>query len=139
LKLRRPSHATVVAYLALLTALGGSAYAVSKIGTRDLREGAVTSSKIKNGNVRGVDLATAVVRTKRRAFDAAVVGARVQARCKRNERLLSGGGGWDNAAGTVRFAAPSSNRLGGRVREYFVFGDSTAPNGLEVDVVCLPK
>ena len=30
MKFRRPSHATVVAYLALLTALGGSAYAASK-------------------------------------------------------------------------------------------------------------
>ena len=33
MKFRVPSHATVVAYLALFVAIGGSAYAVSKVGS----------------------------------------------------------------------------------------------------------
>jgi hypothetical protein len=49
-KLRRPSHTTVVAYLALLVALGGSAYAASSlaknsVGSKQLKKNAVTTAK----------------------------------------------------------------------------------------------
>jgi hypothetical protein len=47
MKIPAPSHSTVVAYLALFVALGGSAYAVSKIG----------SGEIENRSVRGKDVA----------------------------------------------------------------------------------
>ncbi len=47
MKLRTPSHATVVAYLALFVAIGGSAYAVSKIG----------SAQIENRSIKGKDVA----------------------------------------------------------------------------------
>jgi hypothetical protein len=52
-KVRRPSHATVVAYLALLVALGGTTMAAStlgrnSVGPRQLRKNAVTTAKIKN-------------------------------------------------------------------------------------------
>jgi hypothetical protein len=51
LKLRQPNHATVVAYLALFIALGGSAYAVShlgknSVGAKQLKKNAVTTAKI---------------------------------------------------------------------------------------------
>jgi hypothetical protein len=46
-----PSPAMVVALLALFVALGGSAWAVSKVGTKQIRNGAVTGPKIKNGAV----------------------------------------------------------------------------------------
>jgi hypothetical protein len=46
-KLRAPSHSTVVAYLALFVAIGGSAYAVSKIGSKE----------IENRSIRGKDVA----------------------------------------------------------------------------------
>ena len=45
--MRTPSHSTVVAYLALFVALGGSAYAVSKIG----------SAQIENRSIKGKDVA----------------------------------------------------------------------------------
>ena len=45
--MKLPSHTTVVAYLALFVAIGGSAYAVSKIG----------SPQIKNHSIRGKDVA----------------------------------------------------------------------------------
>lgn len=53
MKFRRPSHATVVAYLALFVALGGTAIAASTlggntVGPRQLRRNAVTTAKIKN-------------------------------------------------------------------------------------------
>lgn len=47
MKLRTPNHATVVAYLALIAAIGGSAYAVSKIG----------SAEIQNRSIQGKDVA----------------------------------------------------------------------------------
>jgi hypothetical protein len=45
--MRVPSHTTVVAYLALFVAIGGSAYAVSKVG----------SVEIKNRSILGKDVA----------------------------------------------------------------------------------
>lgn len=47
LKLGRPSPALVVALVALFAALGGSAYAASTIGTRQIKNGAVTAAKLK--------------------------------------------------------------------------------------------
>ena len=56
MRVSRPSHATVVAYLALFAALGGSAYRERKIGTSDLKRSAVTSPKIKKKTIKGVDV-----------------------------------------------------------------------------------
>lgn len=61
MKLPRPTHTTVVAYLALFAALGGSAYAISKIDTKDLKRNAVTSAKIEKRAVKGSDIASAAV------------------------------------------------------------------------------
>lgn len=51
-KLRRPSHGTVVAYLALFVALGGSAYAFhlgkNSVGSKQLKKNAVVTAKVKN-------------------------------------------------------------------------------------------
>ena len=49
--MHRPSHATVVAYLALFIALGGVSYAAAtlprgSVGTAQIRKGAVTKSKL---------------------------------------------------------------------------------------------
>ena len=48
---RRPSAAMVVALLALFIALGGVSYGVATIGTRDLKNRAVTAKKLRNGAV----------------------------------------------------------------------------------------
>jgi hypothetical protein len=55
-----PSPALVVAGLALVLAASGASYAATKIGTRDLRDEAVTSAKIRDGSVALVDLRGAV-------------------------------------------------------------------------------
>ncbi|HET7311968.1 MAG TPA: hypothetical protein VFJ17_11665 [Mycobacteriales bacterium] len=63
---RRPRYADVAATLALVLALGGTAYATGTVGTSDIKDGAVTtaklhyqavtSSKIANGSVTLADL-----------------------------------------------------------------------------------
>ncbi|WP_148613713.1 hypothetical protein [Nocardioides rubriscoriae] len=49
-------YAAVTSTLALVVALGGTSYAAVRIGTKDLRDNAVTSVKIKNGAVTGADV-----------------------------------------------------------------------------------
>jgi hypothetical protein len=54
---KRPSHTTVVSYLALFVALGGtSAYAANTIGSGDVRDGSLLSRDIKNGQVKKADI-----------------------------------------------------------------------------------
>lgn len=48
---RRPSPALVISILALFVALGGSAYAATKIGTKNIKNNAITSAKIKKNAV----------------------------------------------------------------------------------------
>src|ERR1700754_1158633 len=48
---KRPSPALLISLLSLFVALGGSAYAATKIGTGDIKPNAVTTSKIKNGAI----------------------------------------------------------------------------------------
>jgi hypothetical protein len=70
---RHPSPATVVAFLALLVALGGTSYAVvrlpaNSVGAKELKVNAVTAKKIKRNAVTGAKI-------KRNA----VTGAKVKA------------------------------------------------------------
>ncbi len=61
--IRLPSPAMGVALVALVVALGGTSYAALRIGTKQIRNNAVTSEKIRNGGVRSVDLARNSVNT----------------------------------------------------------------------------
>ena len=60
-RFRRPSPAMVVAIIALIVALAGGAYAASKIGTKQLKNNAVTKKKIRNGAVTTSKLANGAV------------------------------------------------------------------------------
>jgi hypothetical protein len=62
-RLRRPSHPTVVAYLALFVALCGSAYAVNQlpkksVGAKQLKKNAVTTAKIRKQAVTAAKIRT---------------------------------------------------------------------------------
>lgn len=59
--IRMPSPAMVVAVAALIVALGGSAWAVSKIGTSQIKNGAVTTPKIRNKGVTTAKLKAGAV------------------------------------------------------------------------------
>ena len=48
---KRPSPAMIVALIALFAALGGSAYAAKKIGTKEIKANAITTGKIKKNAV----------------------------------------------------------------------------------------
>jgi len=48
---RRPSPALVISLIALFVAMSGTGYAVSKVGSKQLKKNAVTSSKIKKNAV----------------------------------------------------------------------------------------
>lgn len=71
-----PSPAMVVALLALFVALGGSAWAVSKVGTNQLKNNAVTTPKIKPAAVNGSRLANRAV-TESKIADGAVIGSKI--------------------------------------------------------------
>ncbi len=67
---RRPSPALVVASLALLVALGGTSFAAVKlsiprgsVGTLQLKDGAVTSAKVKNHTLLRADFASGQIPT----------------------------------------------------------------------------
>jgi hypothetical protein len=61
----RPSHGTVVAYIALFVALGGTSYGVAtgSIGSRAIKNNSIRSKDIRNNTVRGKDIRTGTIRS----------------------------------------------------------------------------
>jgi hypothetical protein len=80
LKLRRPSHTTVVAYLALfLVVSGGAALAATQlrknsVGAKQLKKNAVIAAKIKNGAVTANKIAANAVTASAIADEAVTTG-----------------------------------------------------------------
>lgn len=66
--------ATIIATLALLVALSGAGYAATKIGTAQLKNGAVTKAKIKNNAVTGAKISGGAVGSKDLARGAVTSG-----------------------------------------------------------------
>jgi hypothetical protein len=61
MRLSRPRHGTVVAYVALFAALGGTSYAAAQlprnsVGTSQIRNSAVTGAKIASGTITSSDV-----------------------------------------------------------------------------------
>jgi hypothetical protein len=89
MKLRRPSHGTVVAYLALFVALGGGAMAASHLGknsvgakqlkknsvtTEKVKNQAITAAKVKNGTLTGTQIHVSTLGTVPSAANADSLG-----------------------------------------------------------------
>jgi hypothetical protein len=55
-KTSRPRHATVVAYLALFLALGGSGYAAVEINGKDIKNRSITAKKVKKDTFTGTEI-----------------------------------------------------------------------------------
>ncbi len=80
LKLRRPSHTTIAAYLSLfLVVSGGAAFAAShlaknSVGAKQIKKNAVTAAKIKNGAVTGSKIAPNAVTASQIADESVITG-----------------------------------------------------------------
>jgi hypothetical protein len=61
----RPSHGTVVAYIALFIALGGTSYglATGSIGSREIKNNGIRSADIRDNTVRGKDVRRGTLRS----------------------------------------------------------------------------
>jgi hypothetical protein len=67
MRLRRPSPALIVASVALFVALSGGAYAASQlVGTKQLKNGAVTSAKVRDGSLLAKDFKAGQLRRGKR-------------------------------------------------------------------------
>lgn len=102
-RLRRPTHGTVVAYLALFAALGtGGAWAAATVGPKDIQRNAVHSRHIKRNAVKTNKIAQGAVATGR-IDDSAVTGGKVAT------DTLTGDNIDEATLGTV----PNASALGG--------------------------
>ena len=54
--MRVPSHSTVVAYLALFVALGGTTYAATRIGSKEIKDNSIQSRDIRNRAIALTDI-----------------------------------------------------------------------------------
>ena len=71
---RRPSPALAISIVALFVALGGSAYAASKVGTKDIEDRAITAKKLRKGAVATGRIRKHAVNTKRLHKNAITTG-----------------------------------------------------------------
>jgi hypothetical protein len=110
MRLRRPSHATIVAYLALFIALSGSAMAVKKIGPSGLKKNAVTTKKIADEAVKTSKLK-----------DGAVTEAKIKGNAVTGDKLAA------NSVGTNKLkddAVESAKLANGAVVEAKIGNDA---------------
>lgn len=101
-RLRRPAHATVVAYLAAFLALStGGAWAAARIGASNIKRNAVHSRHIANGAVGPRDLRRGAVTSSRLAHNA-VTASKIAADAVSGPKVLDGSlGTGDLADGSV--------------------------------------
>jgi hypothetical protein len=108
---RHITYANVTATLALFIALGGSSYAVIKVGSKDIVNNSVRSSDIRNNSLRSSDIRNRTIRSQDIARDS--LGGSVVAEGElgpvREARLLDGKSVFDL---TVR-CPPNTRPAGG--------------------------
>jgi hypothetical protein len=97
---RRPSHGTVVAYVALFITLSGVAYAADTVGSSDIIDEAILSQDIKNGEVKTSELANSGVTNGKLALNSVGTGKVI-------DNSLTGADlkGADVSGATISFAA----------------------------------
>jgi hypothetical protein len=102
---RRPSHGTVVAYLALFVAVStGGAYAANTIGSSDVIDESLLSQDIKNGEVKTTDLADAAV-TRNKLISGAVTLGKIGANAVDGTKVV------DNSLTGADIAEPSLSKV----------------------------
>lgn len=108
----RPSPALVIALIALFVSIGGVGYAASKIGTNDLKNGAVTSKKLDKNAVKTKKIHDQAVKTDKIA-DGAVNSLKVE------DNSLTGNDIDESTLAQVPSAA-NADTLGGKSAAGFV-------------------
>ncbi len=121
---RLPSPAMIVALAALFVALGGSAFAVSRVGTKQIKKGAVTTAKIRNGAVTNAKLR-----------NGSVTGPKVAAGAIGESDLVDGAVTGDKIAQTTVRAGNMDNRSvpGRAIQDGAVANDEVATGSLGAD------
>lgn len=125
--LRPPSHTTAVAYLALFTALGGSAYAAGVINGKSLKDRSVPGKKLKKNAVTGAEvneakLGRVPLATSARAADSAT---------RAGNAATLGGLGADAFLRTGGTASDAS-KLGGLAPDAFLHADARASDSAKL-------
>lgn len=134
MRLRRPDHATVVAYLALFIAIaGGTAVAAKKIGPDRLAKNAVTTKKIASGAVTTPKLANDAV-TQAKVANGAVGESQIEADAVTANKLAQNSVGTnkirDDAVETVKLAAGAVTE--GKIGNDAVVGSKVAAGSLSL-------
>lgn len=62
MRIRKPTPSLVVAVGALVVALGGTSYAVTQVGSAEIRDGSVRSVDVRNDNLRSADIKNGTLR-----------------------------------------------------------------------------
>ncbi|MGH2959470.1 MAG: hypothetical protein ACRDKE_07675 [Solirubrobacterales bacterium] len=128
-----PSPSMVVAIIALVVALSGSAYAAVTINGKNIKKGTVASKQIKNGTIvkadlnkklsvtgpqgpQGVPGAAGATSVSKYVWHSEDVGNNIfedrDIQCTPGEKLVGGGAGWEEddgdkeIAGTVSYSGP---------------------------------
>jgi hypothetical protein len=105
---RRPSHSTVVAYLALFVALTtGSAWAAATIGPNDIENNAIRTRHIQNGAVKAQKLANGAVTTGKLA-QGSVKTARISDRAVTGNKVAVDSLTGDNINESTLFQVPDA-------------------------------
>ena len=146
----RLTYANLVSSIALFVVLGGVAWAHGKIGTADLKNGAVTTPKIKGQAVKPAKLAPGSVLTAKVADDAVIASKlgptmvrtnsvannvatkSVSVGCQAGEQVLGGGGGIPSPGSSHVLARSEPSGNG-----WSVTGHGTGTWTLQVYALCL--
>lgn len=127
-KTRRPSPSLVVSFVALVVALGGTAWAASKIDTEDIKNRAVTTQKLDGGAVKAKKIGSDAVKGNKIA-DGAVKTARIANLAVTADKI---------ADATITGAKVADNTFGdSKLSDYEVIGSSyvlaTATDGADAN------
>lgn len=106
------------------------------IDTGKLADGAVTNPKLGNASVRAEKLGPIAIRTETEEIKAGEPGE-VEVSCNENERLLSGGGGFDVDPAKADLHLVSSMNVNATTWRVRAYNGSGEDEDLSVRVICL--
>jgi hypothetical protein len=135
----RPSPAMVLAFVALLVALGGTSYAAiqlpaNSVGAKQMKKNAVNSAKVKNGSLKAADFATGQLpATHVTVREGTPAMNRANAGCQPGERAVGGGAATSTGLLDETRPTPSSGTPTGWTATAY---DGSGTADVQVWVVC---